>query len=156
MSTPLNCGIPPPSPSSSLIRRSSTADSRRNSLISRPDSYNSPGYSSSSLRRSSTLDRSPAQDLLRAGSVSRNSFNQDGNLSWSERSNYINPHSNDSIHDSPAYSRLSRDTPNYLSESEDVPNYSRYSSLLDDKHDWGFRTLRRRNSKNYPNDDILF
>ena len=26
------------------------------------------------------------------------------------------------------------------------PNYSRYSSVLDDKHNWGFSTLRRRNS----------
>ena len=26
------------------------------------------------------------------------------------------------------------------------PNYGRYSALLDDKHNWGFSTLRRRNS----------
>jgi len=28
-------------------------------------------------------------------------------------------------------------------------DFSRYSSILDDKHDWGFSTLSRRNSKNY-------
>jgi len=149
-------GIPPPSPSSSLIRRSSTTDNRKNSLIPRPDSYSSPGYSTSSLRRSSTLDRTPSQDILRAGSISRNSLNQDGNSSWSERPNHYSLRSGGSTHDAPNYFRRSRETPNYSSESEDTPNYSRYSSILDDKHDWGFRTLRRRNSKNYPSDDIRF
>jgi len=31
----------------------------------------------------------------------------------------------------------------------DTPNFSRYSSILDDKHDWGFSTLARRNSKSF-------
>lgn len=39
------------------------------------------------------------------------------------------------------------------------PCYSRYSSTLDDTKDWGFSTLRRRNSRTggrvkFPNDDI--
>jgi len=32
---------------------------------------------------------------------------------------------------------------------EETPNFSRYSSILDDKHDWGFSTLSRRNSRSY-------
>ena len=32
--------------------------------------------------------------------------------------------------------------------ARDIPhNYARYSSLLDDKHNWGFSTLRRKNSR---------
>jgi len=41
------------------------------------------------------------------------------------------------------------------------PSYSRYTSTLEDPKDWGFSTLRRRNSRTggrvkYPNDDIQF
>merc|ERR1712037_451177 len=42
------------------------------------------------------------------------------------------------------------------------PSYSRYTSTLDDTGDWGFSTLRRRNSRqsgsrpSFPNDDIRF
>ena len=42
------------------------------------------------------------------------------------------------------------------------PSYSRYASTLDDTGDWGFSTLRRRNSRqsgsrpSFPNDDIRF
>jgi len=41
------------------------------------------------------------------------------------------------------------------------PSYSRYTSTLEDPKDWGFSTLRRRNSRTggrvkYPNDDIRF
>ena len=40
------------------------------------------------------------------------------------------------------------------------PNYSRYASTLEDTKDWGFSTLRRRNSRTpgsrFPNDDIRF
>ena len=33
--------------------------------------------------------------------------------------------------------------------STEAPNFSRYSSILDDKHDWGFSTLSRRNSRSF-------
>lgn len=35
------------------------------------------------------------------------------------------------------------------SVGRDGTNFSRYSSILDDKHDWGFSTLSRRNSRTY-------
>lgn len=120
--------------------------SRRNSLVSNPHSYTSPGYSTSCLRRSATSqDRPGGQELARAGSFSRNS------------SNLYN-------HDISEPQSLYSDIPTghgYTREGSVTPNYSRYSSLLDDKHDWGFRTLRRRNSKAglskiFPSDDIRF
>jgi len=128
-------GIPPPSPMSSL-RRSSTADVGNTSSLRRSSTnevpYNQP-YTNS-LRRSSTHERQPQQDYSRSNSLSRNESFANGNCNISDYS-----------------------SPSLRSET---PNYSRYSSLLDDKHDWGFRTLKRRNSKAgskmFPNDDIKF
>lgn len=118
--------------------KTSPFQTRRSSLVSNPESYRSPGFSSSSLRRSSTVDRQPhlMQDLPpRLGS-----------FSW-----------NSTIHDIPDVP-----FPSSTREGSTTPNYSRYSSLLDDKHDWGFRTLRRRNSRLGlskvlpPSDDLHF
>lgn len=128
-----NPGIPPPSPMSSL-RRSSTADvGIGNTSSLRRSSTNEATYSqpyTNSLRRSSTHERQPLPDYSRSNSLSRNESFHNGN-----------DYSPASLH-------------------SDTPNYSRYSSLLDDKHDWGFRTLKRRNSKAgskmFPNDDIKF
>jgi len=126
-------GIPPPSPMSTL-RRSSTAEVGNTPSLRRSSTNEAP-YSQSytnSLRRSSTHERHPQQDYSRSNSLSRNESFANGNVT--------------------DYS-----SPSYLA---DTPNYSRYSSLLDDKHDWGFRTLKRRNSKAgskmFPNDDIKF
>ena len=140
-----NPGIPPPSPMSSLrrsstadvgntssLRHSSTADVSNTSSLRR-SSTNEATYSqpyTNSLRRSSTHERQPLPDYSRSNSLSRNESFHNGN-----------DYSSGSLH-------------------SETPNYSRYSSLLDDKHDWGFRTLKRRNSKAgskmFPNDDIKF
>ena len=128
-----NPGIPPPSPMSSL-RRNSTADVGNSSSLRRSSTHEAPYNQpyTSSLRRSSTHERQPQPDYSRSNSLSRNESFGNGNVS--------------------DYS-----SPSYRTES---PNYSRYSSLLDDKHDWGFRTLKRRNSKAgskmFQNDDIKF
>ena len=128
-----NPGIPPPSPMSSL-RRSSTSDTGKSSLL-RHSSINDVPYAqpyTNSLRRSSTHERQPHLDYSRSNSLSRNESYHNGSIS---------------------------DNPLASFHSE-TPNYSRYSSLLDDKHDWGFRTLKRRNSKAgskmFLNDDIKF
>jgi len=129
-----NSGIPPPSPMSSL-RRSSTLEGGNDSSSLRRSSTNEATYNqpyTNSLRRSSTHERQLPPDYSRSNSLSRNESFQNGNVS---------------------------DHPSSL--RSETPNYSRYSSLLDDKHDWGFRTLRRRNSKAglskmFPNDDIKF
>ena len=78
-----------------------------------------------------------------------------------------------SVREIPNYTReipnYTREIPNYTREiptyaqrtvgnfseepsyTRETPNYSRYSSILDDKHNWGFSTLRRRHSRNgYP------
>jgi len=126
-----NPGIPPPSPMSSL-RRSSSHEA---------------GNSTSSLRRSSTNE--PAYNQPYTNSLRRSStherqipldYTRSNSLSRNESYQNGNP---------------------YESQRSETPNYSRYSSLLDDKHDWGFRTLRRRNSKAglskmFQNDDIKF
>jgi len=131
----LSSGIPP----SSSLRRSSTTDVSVNnysiapSLLNETNNYRQP-YTNS-LRRSSTHDPPPIS-FSRSNSLSRNeSFNNGKQVDY--------PSSNISS-----------------SYAEIAPNYSRYSSLLDDKHDWGFRTLKRRNSKagskTFLNDDIKF
>jgi len=130
-----NTGIPPPSPVSTL-RRSSTQEVDSNSSSLRRSSTNEPAYTqpyTNSLRRSSTHERHVIPDYSRSNSLSRNESFHNGHAS-----DYPSP-----------------------SVRSETPNYSRYSSLLDDKHDWGFRTLRRRNSKvgaskMFPNDDIKF
>ena len=66
--------------------------------------------------------------------------------------------------DSPYYSSppqlsnsLRRSATNQTGNTSEPPvNYSRYSSLLDDKHDRGWGTLPRRNSKQFQHDDINF
>lgn len=126
-------GIPPPSPMSTL-RRSSTADVGNTSSLRRSSTNEAPYNPSftNSLRRSSTHERHTPQDHSRSNSLSRNESFGNGNIH-----DYSSP-----------------------SSQADTHNYSRYSSLLDDKHDWGFRTLKRRNSKAgskmFPNDDIKF
>jgi len=140
--------MPPASPSSSLrrnslhegdnsyasLRRSSTADGGQAPAHSQY--YSPPSYNvSSSLRRSATNERHPPSEVSTAGSLSRNGSFQDGS--------HFNLDHN-------------------ASRSQTPVNYNRYSSLLDDNHDWGFRTLRRRNSKvglppkHDQNDDIKF
>jgi len=111
------------SPTNLRAVNTSPLQTRRNSLVSNPESYMSPGFSASSLRRSSTVDRQPnlSADLPPRG----------GSFSW-----------NSAIQDIPDVP-----FPTSTREGSITPNYSRYSSLLDDKHDWGFRTLRRRNSR---------
>jgi len=47
----------------------------------------------------------------------------------------------DDLREGSIASSFLRDTPR---EGSIAPNYSRYASLLDDKHNWGFSTLRRR------------
>jgi len=97
------------------------------------------------------MDRNTGNERARAGSISKN---------------LTSLYSKDTT-EVPRLSRTSRDlgdTPSqstYSREGSVTPNYSRYSSVLDDKHDWGFRTLRRRDSKAglskiYPSDDIRF
>ena len=123
-SSDMSCRLPPPSPS---LRRSSTQD-----ILSLPRH-----------RRSGTFD---PPDLSRDSLIYPREGGREVNLREGSR-------------DTPAYSREgSRDTPVYsregsvysgrdTSSSRNTPNYSRYSSILDDKHNWGFSTLRRRNSK---------
>ena len=134
--------MPPPSPSASLRRNSlhepegSYSSLRRSSTAeggqTHSQYYSPPSYVSSSLRRSATNERHLPSEMSSSGSLSRNGSFQDG--------------SKFHIDNSP-------------SRSQTPVNYNRYSSLLDDNHDWGFRTLNRRNSKvgkQYQNDDIKF
>eukprot|EP00092_Neocalanus_flemingeri_P105148 GFUD01134729.1.p2 GENE.GFUD01134729.1~~GFUD01134729.1.p2 ORF type:complete len:122 (-),score=10.24 GFUD01134729.1:144-509(-) len=120
----------------SSLRRSSTLEGSSNPSLLRRSSTNEATYNqpyTNSLRRSSTHERQIPPDYSRSNSLSRNENLHNGNVS---------DYPSASLHTEP-------------------PNYSRYSSLLDDKHDWGFRTLRRRNSKAgsskmFQNDDIKF
>lgn len=107
-----------------------------------------PSSSASSYRRNSTIDL----PMLRQGS------NHHLPPPAIRRSSTMDRHQD--------YSRAGSVSRNTDVESRAIsPNYSRFSSTLDDTKDWGFSTLRRRNSRsglaprptpNFPNDDIRF
>ena len=99
---------------------------RRNSLHSPENSY-------SSLRRSSTAD-SPY-------------YSSPSPLSNSLRRSVTNQS---------AGSHSNTTTDPIGSTSETPVSYTRYSSLLDDKHDRGWGTLPRRHSRQFQHDDIKF
>jgi hypothetical protein len=128
--------LPPPSPS---LRRSSTHDILANSRLRRSGTFDAPDNFRDRMER----QRTP-------------SFSREGSVYSRETST---PSYRETSRFSPKEPSFSREIPNYTrptfsdepSYPRDTPNYSRYSSILDDKHNWGFSTLRRRHSRNgYP------
>ena len=94
---------------------------------------------SPSLRRSSTHDILHSARLRKSATFDPPEYTRD----------YLDRDPS-SVRDTPTISREGsvyspRDGSVY--STRDSPNYSRYSSTLDDKHNWGFSTLRRRNSR---------
>ena len=95
----------------------------------RRNSLHSPENSYSSLRRSSTADSAGQSPYYSSPSPLTNSLRRSA-------TNQTTDHTG-----------LTSETP---------VSYSRYSSLLDDKHDRGWGTLPRRNSRQFQHDDIKF
>ena len=118
------------SPLSSLAssRPPASPGNRRNSYCDPGDVTSTPG-----IRRSSTLDT----DHRRSSILDTDPASSYGSLRRSLSRGETNPRSVTPV------------------------NYNRYSSVIEEDPgtDWAYRSLQRRNSKNskrYPNDDILF
>ena len=143
--TPLQLGsgsdmssrLPPPSPS---IRRSSTQDiqprHRRSGTFDPPDLSrdHTPLNTRDDVRYSRdtpTYSREGSRDL----------YSRDGSV-YGTRDGGVPNYSRDG-----SGTNYSREGSVYGGREGAGTNYSRYSSILDDKHNWGFSTLRRRNSK---------
>ena len=147
-----------------IVRVANTALSGRNTNLMKSNPPFSPRYSSLIERGKMSGEPDISEKVSHhqrmpppspSASLRRNSLHSDSDTSYSSLRR-------SSTADSPYYSSPSqlsnslRRSATNQKPSETPAHYSRYSSLLDDKHDRDWGTLPRRNSKQYQHDDIKF
>ena len=132
------------------FRYSDMSGTERVRHLSGVGAHRPPSSPSASLRRNSYCEPSDSSSIYTPGGAIQRSYTQDRHLAPSRIGSGTNFQDLASTRSETSYNNRLTDNP--------VRYNNRYSLVSEEPHDWGFRSLRRRNSKVSPskllNDDI--